>query len=100
MRQTELFTKTRKEAPKDEEAKNASLLIRAGYINKERAGVYDFLPLGLRVLKRIENIIRDEMNILGGQEISMSALQRSELWERQGRWSDDVIDVWFKTKLK
>ncbi len=100
MRQSKLFTKTRREAPKDEEAKNAKLLIRAGFINKERSGVYDILPLGLRVLNKIENIIRNEMNMLGGQEISMSALQRPELWERQGRWGDDVIDVWFKTKLK
>ena len=100
MRQSELFTKTRREAPKDEEAKNAKLLIRAGFINKEMAGIYDYLPLGLRVLKKIENIIRDEMNAIGGQEISMSALQRRELWERgQNRWADDKLP-WFKTKLK
>src|SRR3989344_3116465 len=100
MRQTELFTKTRREAPKDEEAKNAKLLIRAGFINKEMAGIYDYLPLGLRVLEKIENIIRAEMNALGGQEISMSALQRRELWERgQNRWADDKLP-WFKTKLK
>ncbi|MDZ4205711.1 MAG: aminoacyl--tRNA ligase-related protein [Patescibacteria group bacterium] len=100
MRQTELFTKTRREAPKDEEAKNAKLLIRAGFINKEMAGIYDYLPLGLRVLEKIENIIREEMNALGGQEISMSTLQKRELWERgQNRWSDDKLP-WFKTKLK
>jgi len=100
MRQSELFTKTRREAPKDEEAKNAKLLIRAGFINKEMAGIYDYLPLGLRVLKKIENIIREEMNAIGGQEISMSALQRRELWERgQNRWADDKLP-WFKTKLK
>ncbi|MDO8569222.1 MAG: aminoacyl--tRNA ligase-related protein [bacterium] len=100
MRQSKLFTKTRREAPKDEEAKNAKLLIRAGFINKEMAGIYDYLPLGLRVLEKIENIIREEMNALGGQEISMSALQRRELWERgQNRWADDKLP-WFKTKLK
>ena len=100
MRQSQLFTKTRREAPKDEEAKNAKLLIRAGFINKEMAGIYDYLPLGLRVLEKIENIIRAEMNALGGQEISMSALQRRELWERgQNRWADDKLP-WFKTKLK
>lgn len=99
MRQSTLFTKTRKEAPKDEEAKNAKLLIRAGFINKEMAGVYDYLPLGLKVLNKIENIIREEMNVLGGQEVSMSALQRRELWERgENRWSDDKLP-WFKTKL-
>ncbi len=100
MRQSKLFTKTRKEAPADEVSKNAELLIRAGYIHKEMAGVYDYLPLGLSVLKKIENIIREEMNAIGGQEIFMSALQRKEIWERTGRWSDDVVDNWFKTKLK
>ncbi len=100
MLQSHLFTKTRKEAPKDEVSKNAELLIRAGYINKEMAGVYNFLPLGLRVLNKIIGIIREEMNALGGQEIFMSSLQRKELWERSGRWSDDVVDNWFKTNLK
>lgn len=100
MRQTQLFTKTRKEAPKDEVSRNANLLIRAGYIHKELAGAYAYLPLGLRVLKRIENIIRDEMNALGGQELSMTALQEKEIWEKSGRWDDEVLDVWFKTKLK
>ena len=100
MRQSNLFTKTRKEAPKDEVAKNAELLIRAGYIHKEMAGVYSYLPLGLRVLKKIENIIREEMNAIGGQEISMTALQDKTTWEKTGRWDDGVVDNWFKTKLK
>lgn len=100
MRQTQLFTKTRKEAPKDEVSKNAQLLIRAGYIHKEMAGVYDMLPLGLRVIKKIENIIRDEMNAAGGQEMNLTALQDKTVWEKSGRWNDDVVDVWFKTKLK
>ncbi|MES2059532.1 MAG: aminoacyl--tRNA ligase-related protein [Patescibacteria group bacterium] len=100
MKQSQLFTKTRFEAPKDEVAKNAEILIRAGFINKEMAGVYDFLPLGLRTLNKIINLIREEMNNLGGQEIFMSSLQRKELWERTGRWNDDVVDNWFKTKLK
>ena len=100
MKQTQLFTKTRKEAPKDEVSKNAQLLIRAGYVHKEMAGVYSFLPLGLRVLNKIENIVRKEMNAIGGQELAMTALQDKALWEKTGRWSDDVIDVWFKTELK
>ena len=100
MRQSQLFTKTRREAPKDEEAKNAQLLIRGGFISKEMAGVYDYLPLGLRVLKKIENIIRGEMNVIGGQEILMSTLQRKELWDKTNRWNDEIIDVWFKTNLK
>lgn len=100
MRQSQLFTKTRKEAPKDEVSKNAELLVRAGYIHKEMSGVYTLLPLGLRVVKKIEGVTREEMNTLGGQEISMTALQDKSLWEKSGRWSDEVVDNWFKTKLK
>lgn len=99
MRQTELFTKTRREAPKDELSKNAILLTRAGFIHKELAGVYSYLPLGLRVLKKIENIIREEMNALGGQEILMTTLQNPEIWKKTKRWDDKVVDNWFKTKL-
>ena len=100
MRQSQLFTKTRREAPKDEVAKNAQLLIRGGFVHKELAGVYSYLPLGLRVLNNITRIIREEMNAIGGQEVVLSALQSPELWSRSGRWADDAIDVWFKTKLK
>jgi prolyl-tRNA synthetase len=100
MRQTQLFTKTRREAPADEVATNARLLIRAGYVHKEMAGVYDFLPLGLLVLEKIKAIVREEMNAIGGQEMIMSTLQRKELWEVTDRWDDDKVDVWFKSKLK
>jgi len=100
MKQSNLFTKTRKEAPKDEESKNAKLLIRAGFVHKEMAGVYDILPLGLRVMNKIENIIREEMNKLGGQELHLSALQDKSSWKKTNRWDDEVVDVWFKTKLK
>lgn len=100
MKQSQLFTKTRKEAPKDEVSKNAELLIRAGFIHKEMAGVYSFLPLGLRVMKKIEGIIRTEMDALGAQEVSLTALQDKKLWETTGRWDDKVVDNWFKTKLK
>lgn len=99
MRQSRLFTKTRREAPTDEVAKNAQLLIRAGYIIKEMAGVYDYLPLGLRVVERIKQIVREEMNAIGGQELIMTSLQRKELWEKTDRWSDEQVDVWFKSKL-
>ena len=98
--QSKLFTKTRKEAPKDEVSKNAQLLIRAGYIHKEMAGVYSYLPLGLAVFKNIEKVIREEMNAIGGQELIMTALQEKESWEKTGRWDDAVVDNWFKTKLK
>ena len=100
MRQSKLFTKTRKETPTDEVSRNAELLIRGGFIHKEMAGVYSYLPLGLRVLKKIENIIREEMNAIGAIEMIMTALQKREVWEKVGRWNDDVVDVWFKTKLK
>ena len=100
MRQSELFTKTRREAPADEVAKNAQLLVRAGYIHKEMAGVYDFLPLGLITLNKIIAIIREEMNALGGEEVFLSTLQDPELWKKSGRWNDEAVDIWFKTHLK
>jgi prolyl-tRNA synthetase len=100
MLQSQLFTKTRKEAPKDEVSKNAVLLERAGYIHKEMAGVYSLLPLGLRIIKKIEQIIREEMNAIGGVELFLTVLQDKNLWEKTGRWSDEVVDNWFKTKLK
>lgn len=99
MKMSQLFTKTSKDVPADEQAKNARLLIQAGYIHKEMAGVYDYLPLGLIVLNNIMNIIREEMNAIGGQEIYLSALQPKDNWEKSGRWHDDVVDVWFKTNL-
>lgn len=100
MKQSKLFTKTSKTFPKDEVSKNAQLLIKAGFINKEMAGVYSFLPLGLRVLNKISDIVRDEMNKVGGQEVYMTVLQSPEAWQKSGRWSDEVVDNWFKTHLK
>ena len=99
VKRSDMFLKTRKEAPADETAKNAQLLIRAGYIHKEMAGVYSFLPLGLITLNKIIDIIRQEINAIGGQEMFMSTLQNKELWEKSGRWHDEVVDVWFKTRL-
>jgi prolyl-tRNA synthetase len=100
MKQSHLFTKTKKESPSDEVSLNAELLIKAGFINKEMAGVYSYLPLGIKVIKKIENIIRQEMDAIGGQEMKTSIFQNKEIWEKSGRWSDDVVDNWFKTKLK
>lgn len=99
MKRSELFVKTLREAPADEVAKNAQLLIRAGFVYKEMAGVYAYLPLGKRVLDNIIQIIREEMNTIGGNEVSLTALQQKETWEASDRWSDEVMDVWFKTKL-
>lgn len=100
MKVSKLFTKTRKQAPADETAKNAQLLIRAGFVYKVMAGVYAYTPLGLRVLENIKHIVREEMNAVDGQELIMTNLQRKETWEATTRWGDDVVDVWFKTKLK
>lgn len=100
MKVSQLFTKTRKEAPADETSKNAQLLIRAGYIHKEMAGVYTFLPLGLKVLENINQIIREEMNAIGGQELRLTTLQDPSIWQESDRWDDNKVDVWFKTKLK
>lgn len=100
MRQSRLFTKTRKDAPSDEVSKNAQLLIRAGYIHKEMAGVYSMLPLGHRVMKHIRSIVTEEMEALGSIEILMSTLQNREVWERTGRWDDETVDVWFKSALQ
>ena len=100
MKQSQLFTHTLKESPKDEVSLNAQLLIRGGYIYKEMAGVYSFLPLGLRVLNKIEGIIREEMNAIGGTEMRTSIFQNKEVWEKSNRWDDQVVDNWFKTKLK
>lgn len=100
MKQSQLFTKTRRDSPKDEVAKNAQLLIRAGYVHKEMAGVYSYLPLGLRTLNKIVSIIREEMNAVGSIEMVMSALQDKTLWQRTDRWDDEKVDNWFKTELK
>lgn len=99
MRQSQLFTKIRKEAPAGEVSKNAQILMQAGFVYKEMAGVYAYLPLGQRVMDKIMNIIRKHMNNIGGNEVFLTALQSKEVWEKSGRWSDEVIDVWFKTQL-
>jgi prolyl-tRNA synthetase len=100
MRYSQLFTKTSKTAPADETARNAQLLIQAGFVHKEMAGVYAYLPLGLRVLENIKQIVREEMNALNANELIMTSLQRKELWETTDRWNDDIVDIWFKTELK
>ncbi len=100
MKRSELFVRTRKDAPTDEVAKNAQLLIRAGYVYKVMAGVYAYTPLGIRVLEKIKQVVREEMDAVAGCELIMTALQRPETWKETGRWDDEVVDVWFKTKLK
>ncbi|MBR2641112.1 prolyl-tRNA synthetase [Candidatus Saccharibacteria bacterium] len=99
MRLSKTFVKTLRDAPKDETAKNGSLLIRAGFIHKEMAGIYDYLPLGLRVIENIKSVIREELNKIGCEEILMTALQNPEPWEKTGRFSNQEVDIWFKTEL-
>lgn len=99
MRLSKTFVKTLRDAPKDEAAKNAQLLIRAGYIHKEMAGVYDYLPLGLRVIEKIKGVIREELNAIGAEEMQLTALQNPEPWKKTDRWDSKKMDVWFKTEL-
>lgn len=100
MRLSQLFTKTSKNVPAGETARNAQLLIQAGYIHKEMAGVYSYLPLGKRVLDNIAQIVHEEMNAIGGVEVELSVLQPKDIWEKTDRWDDAKVDNWFKTKLK
>lgn len=98
MKQSQLFTKTQKEAPKDEATANAQLLVRAGFVDKLMAGAYSYLPLGLMVLDKIRNIVREEMNLIGGQEIVMPTLHPAENWKKTNGWN--TIDVLFKIKSR
>lgn len=99
MRMRNTFIKTLREAPKDEAATNGALLTRAGFVHKEMAGVYDYLPMGLKVLEKIKGIVREELNAIGCEEVLMSSLQNPEPWEKTKRFSDAEVDIWFKTEL-
>ncbi len=94
MKQSQLFTHTLKELPKDETSYNAQVLLRAGFIDKVAAGVYSFLPLGWRVMEKIRQIIREEMQSIGGQEINLPTLAPKENWQKTGRW--ESLDILFK----
>jgi prolyl-tRNA synthetase len=97
MKQSQLFTKTEKNFPKDEESVNAKYLIRAGYIRKSSAGIYSFLPLGLKVLNKINQIIREEMDNIGGQEALFPSLIAKKYWQQSGRWD---VPVMYKLKVQ
>ena len=99
MKLSQTFIHTLRDAPKDESARSAQLLIRAGYIHKELAGIYDFMPLGRLVLENIKNIIRKELNSIGCEELQLTSLQNPELWKKTDRWDDAKVDIWFKTEL-
>ncbi len=94
MRLSSLLTKTVKTVPQDAESVNARLLLKGGFVRQEMAGVYSWLPLGLRVLRKVEAIVREEMNAVGGQEVLMPALQPKEYWETTERWN--TVDILFK----
>jgi prolyl-tRNA synthetase len=91
MRQSQIFFDTKKEFPKDEQSVNAKLLTKASFIYKNSAGIYSYLPLGLRVIEKISKIVREEMNKIGAQEILMSALHDKHYLEVTGRWNVDVL---------
>lgn len=98
MKQSQYFLRTNKNVSKDEQSTNARLLEQAGYVDKLMAGVYNYLPLGLRVLRNIENVVREEMNAIGGQEVLMGMLHPKAIWEQTGGW--DKIDVLFKIQSR
>ena len=95
MLQSQLFPKTRKEAPKEAESVNHKLLVRAGFMDQLMAGSWTLLPLGWRVITKINNIIREEMNAIGGQEMLMPLLHPKELWNETGRW-DKANEIMYK----
>lgn len=96
MRYSKVFSKATKSVPADSESINARLLVQAGFVDQEMAGVYTWLPLGLAVLRNVEQIVREEMNDLGASEIFMPSLQPKEYWDTTNRW--EGVDVLFKLK--
>ncbi len=94
---SQLLIPTLKEVPSDAEILSHQLLVRAGLVRKLTGGLYTFLPLGLRVLRKVENIVREEMNRAGAQEVLMPALQPPEIWEKSGRY-ETAKDVFFKAR--
>ncbi|NLB24249.1 MAG: proline--tRNA ligase, partial [Clostridiales bacterium] len=94
MRLSKMHLKTLREAPSEAEIDSHILLLRAGMIRRLVSGIYGFMPLGLRTLKKIENIVREEMDAKGGQEILMSAVQPAELWMESGRWYAYGPELW------
>src|SRR5579859_5311773 len=98
MRLSELFSKTQKYSSGKSQSVNHDLLVQAGFVDQLMAGVYTYLPLGLRVLRNIEQIVRSEMNEIGGQEVLMPILHPKVIWETTGAWNS--VDVLFKIKSR
>jgi len=97
MRYSKLFIPTLKEAPTDAEAVSHKLMVRAGFVRQLAAGLYIYLPLGIRVMEKINRIIREEMNAIGGQEVTMPVLNPAEVWQQTGRW-DAIGGEMFRLK--
>ena len=97
MRYSRMFIPTLKEAPSDAEAISHKLMVRAGFVRQLAAGLYIYLPLGIRVMEKINRIIREEMNAIGGQEVTMPVLNPAEVWQQTGRW-DAIGDEMFRLK--
>ena len=94
MRASRMFLNTMREVPAEAEIASHILLLRAGFIKKLVSGIYAFMPLGLRTLHKVEEIVREEMDAAGAQETLMSAVQPAELWEESGRWSAYGPEMW------
>jgi len=86
MRMSKLFSQTLREAPSDATIASHQLLVRAGFIRQLAAGIYTYLPLARRSLTKIENIMRQEINAIGGQEITMPVIHPADIWQETGRW--------------
>ena len=98
MKQSGLFPKTLKYPPKNAETTNHKLLVQAGFVRQLMAGVYTYLPLGLRVLNKISQIVREEMDAIGGREVLMPLMHPASIWKTTGGW--DSIDVLFKLQSR
>jgi len=94
MRASKFFYKTLREDPKDAEATSHKLLIRASMIKQIASGVYAFLPFGHKVLKKIETVVREEMDRIGGQEMTMSIMMPAERWKKTGQAVNKIVDIW------
>src|SRR5690606_5086512 len=99
MKLSKSFWQTYKETPADAEIASHKLMIRAGLIHKSGSGLYNYLPMGYRAIKKVENIVREELDKIGSQELLMSVVTPGELWQETGRW-DKMGDLMLKFKDK
>src|SRR5690606_30361145 len=97
MLMSQLYAPTLRETPSEAELVSHQLMLRAGLMRRSASGMYTFLPLGLRVIRKVEQIIREEMNAIMGQEVLMPIVQPAEIWQESGRW-DEYGDEMFRLK--